>query len=191
MRIGLYFGSFNPVHIGHLAIAGYLAQFTDLDQVWMVVSPQNPLKEKKSLLKEHHRLAMVQAAIEDYPDLRASDVEFHLPKPSYTSHTLAYLEEKYPQHTFSLLLGSDTLETFHKWKNPEVILNRHQLYVYPRPGYDGGELRNHEKITWVEGVPSMEISATFIRQSVALKKDIRFLMPDKAWKYMNEMHFYE
>jgi nicotinate-nucleotide adenylyltransferase len=191
MHIGLYFGSFNPVHIGHLAIAGYFAQFTELEQVWMVISPQNPLKEKKSLLKDHHRLAMVRAAIEDYPYLRASDVEFHLPRPSFTSHTLAYLEEKYPQHTFSLLLGSDTLETFHKWKNPEVILNRHRLYVYPRPGYDGGELRNHEKITWVEGVPTMEISATFIRQSIALKKDIRFLMPDKAWKYMTEMHFYE
>jgi nicotinate-nucleotide adenylyltransferase len=191
VKTGLYFGTFNPVHIGHLAIAGYMAQFTDLDQVWMVVSPHNPLKEKKSLLKDYHRLAMLKAAIEEYSYLKASDVEFHLPIPSYTVNTLAHLEEKYPAHHFSLIVGSDNLETLTKWKNHEVILDRYDLYVYPRPGHEGGLLRNHPRVHWMAEAPLLEISATFIRESVHRKKDIRFLMPEKAWEYMCEMHFYE
>jgi len=131
MNIGLFFGSFNPVHIGHIAIAGYLAQFTELDQVWMVVSPHNPLKEKSSLLADYHRMAMLKLAIEHTPYLKASDVEFHLPQPSYTVNTLAHLEEKYPAHRFMLILGSDNLQSFMKWKNHEVILKRYKMIVYP------------------------------------------------------------
>lgn len=191
MHVGLFFGSFNPLHIGHLAIAGYMAEFTNLDHVWLVVSPHNPLKKKESLLKDHHRLAMLRAALEDIPYLKPSDVEFGMPQPSYTINTLIYLEEKYPQHTFSLILGSDNLNSFMKWKNAELILKHHQLFVYPRKGFDGGELRNHESVNWISEAPEMEISSTFIRNSVKEKKDIRYLMPVAAWEYMKEMHFYE
>lgn len=190
-HIGLYFGTFNPVHIGHLAIAGYMAQFTELDQVWMVVSPQNPLKNKSGLLKDHHRLAMLQESLSDYPYLKASNIEFGLPRPSYTIQTLVFLEEKYPEHRFSLILGSDNLESFRKWKNFEVILERHRLFVYPRPGHEGGDLRSHPNVRWIADAPLFEVSSTFIRQAVKSGKDIRFLMPEKAWQYMREMHFYE
>lgn len=191
MKIGLYFGTFNPVHIGHIAIAGFMAQFAGLDQVWLVVSPQNPLKDKKSLLKDYHRLAMLRAALDDYSYIKASDVELHLPVPSYTTTTLAHLEEKHPEHTFSLIMGSDNLESLHKWKNYEVILEHYDLYVYPRPGHEGGLLRHHPRVHWMALAPQFNISATFIRESVKTKKDIRYLMPEKAWQYMQEMHFYE
>jgi nicotinate-nucleotide adenylyltransferase len=190
MHIGLYFGSFNPVHIGHIAIAGYLAQFSDLEQVWLVVSPHNPLKEKSSLLKDYHRLAMVNAAIEDIPYIRSSDIEFGLPQPSYTINTLTYLKEKYPQHQFSLIMGSDNLAGFHKWKNYELILQAHQLYVYPRPGIDGGELMQHSSVVIVNA-PQMDLSSTMIRQAVKDKKDVRCFMPAASWQYMRDMHFYE
>ena len=190
MHIGLYFGSFNPVHIGHLAIAGYLAQFTDLEQVWLVVSPHNPLKEKSSLLKDHHRLAMVNAAVEDIPYIRSSDIEFSLPQPSYTVNTLAYLKEKYPQHRFSLIMGSDNLAGFKNWKNYEIILQEYQLYVYPRQGFDPGSLNLHPAVVHVNA-PQIELSSTMIRQAVKGKKDVRCFMPIKAWEYMREMHFYE
>ena len=190
MHIGLYFGSFNPVHIGHVAIAGYLAQFSDLEQVWLVVSPHNPLKEKSSLLKDYHRLAMVNAAIEDIPYIRSCDIEFGLPQPSYTINTLTYLKEKYPQHQFSLIMGSDNLAGFHKWKNYELILQAHQLYVYPRPGIDGGDLMHHSSVVIVDA-PQMDLSSTMIRQAVKDKKDVRCFMPAASWHYMRDMHFYE
>jgi nicotinate-nucleotide adenylyltransferase len=191
MNVGLFFGSFNPVHIGHLAIAGYLAQFTELDSVWMVVSPHNPLKEKNSLLPDYHRLAMLTRAIENMPYLKASDVEFKLPQPSYTINTLAHLQEKYPAHRFSLILGSDNLQSFTKWKNPEFILDNYPILVYPRPGFDGGSLKNHPNVTFANGAPQMDVTSTFIRQAVKAKKDVCCFMPDAAWKYMSEMHFYE
>ena len=190
MKIGLYFGSFNPVHIGHIAIAGYFAQFSDLDQVWLVVSPHNPLKQKQSLLKDYHRLAMVNAAIEDIPYIRSCDIEFSLPQPSFTINTLTHLNEKYPQHQFALVLGADNLESFHKWKNYEEILKNYALYVYPRPGYSANEHLNDAMITIVDA-PLMDISSTLIRSAVNSKKDVRCFMPTKAFEYMHEMHFYE
>jgi len=191
MHIGLFFGSFNPLHIGHLAIAGYMAQFTELEQVWLVVSPHNPLKEKKSLLKGHHRLAMIQEAIDKMPYLKGSDVEFKLTQPSYTVHTLIELEERYPQHRFSVIMGMDNLESLHKWKNYEVILERHKIFVYPRPGHHAGQFEGHSSVHIVEDVPLMEVSSTFIRKAAANDIDVRFLMPDAAYDYMQEMRFYK
>jgi nicotinate-nucleotide adenylyltransferase len=190
MKIGLFFGSFNPVHCGHMIIASYLAEFTDLDKVWFVVSPHNPLKPKQSLLKDHHRLQMVRIAIDDYPKLKASDIEFGLPQPSYTIHTLAHLFDKHPEHQFVLLLGADNLETFKKWKNWEQILEQVELYVYPRNGSDGGKLLHHPKVK-VINAPVMELSSTFIRESIAGGKDVRYMVPGAVWTYLREMHFYE
>lgn len=191
MRIGLYFGSFNPIHVGHLAIAGYFAQFTELDQVWFIVSPHNPFKEKNSLLKGHHRLAMVRAAIEDCSYLKASDVEFNLTQPSYTINTLALLKEKHPTHQFFLILGSDSLESFPKWRNAQVILEQYQLIVFPRHGHNGGELRNHPSVHWADAAPQIELSSTMIRKAISEGKDVRCFMPESAWKYLDEMNFYK
>jgi nicotinate-nucleotide adenylyltransferase len=190
MKIGLFFGSFNPIHIGHMAIANYMAEFTDLEQVWFVVSPQNPLKSKTNLLSEHHRLQLVNLAIGDSPKYKASNIEFKLPQPSYTSNTLAHLSEKYPQHSFCLIMGSDNLQTFPKWKNYEHILREYEIYVYPRPGQEGGELSKHPRVKSVSA-PFMDISATFLRKSLKEKKDIRFFVPLPAYEYLREMHFYE
>jgi nicotinate-nucleotide adenylyltransferase len=190
MKIGLFFGSFNPVHTGHLVIASYLAEFTDLDQVWLVVSPHNPLKDKSSLLSDHHRLQLVRAAIGDYRKLKASNIEFSLPKPSYTVHTLTYLFEQHPEHTFALILGADNLETFKKWKNWEQILEMVELYVYPRKESEGGELLHHPKVKVVQA-PTMELSATFIRKAIREGKDVRYMLPTAVWDYIREMHFYE
>lgn len=190
MKIGLFFGSFNPVHNGHMVIAAYLAEFTDLDEVWLVVSPQNPLKQSAALLADYHRFELVRIAIGDYRKLKASKVEFSLPKPSYTVHTLAYLEEQYPQNQFVLIMGSDNLTSFHKWKNWEYILQNHQLYIYPRPGHDGGELKDHPMIKFVEA-PLMQLSSSFIRKCIQQKKDIRFMLPESVYKYMDEMNFYK
>lgn len=189
-KISLFFGSFNPVHIGHLAIASWFVEFTDIDKVWFVVSPQNPFKEKKSLLADHHRLAMVRIAVEDDGRFQVSDIEFKMPKPSYTIDTLTYLEEKYPDKTFVLITGSDQLPTFDKWKNPERLLELYQLYVYARPGYQGSKFDHHPHVK-IFNTPLLEISSTFIRQSVKEKKDVRYLLPPKVWEYMREMHFYE
>ena len=191
MQVGLYFGSFNPIHIGHLAIAGYFAQFTELDEVWFVVSPHNPFKEKKSLLKSYHRLALVRTAIEDCTYLKASDIEFGLPQPSYTAHTLACLGEKYPQHQFGLIMGSDSLEGFSNWRNAEVMLEHYRLMVFPRNGHDGGELRNHPSVYWADDAPQIELSSTMIRNAIAEGKDVRCFMPERAWKYLDEMNFYK
>jgi len=176
-HIGLFFGSFNPVHIGHLIIANHLANETDLDQVWMVVSPQNPFKEKKSLAKDRVRYHLVYLAIGDNPRIAASDVEFSLPRPSYTIDTLAYLHEKYPEKRFSLIMGGDNVPTLHKWKNGDLLLERYSIYVYGRPGYDPGPAGMHPNIRLVDA-PLLDISSTYIRQLIAAKKSIRYLVPE-------------
>ncbi len=169
MRVGLYFGTFNPIHVGHLIIANYMAEYTDLDEVWFVVSPHSPHKEKKSLLKDYHRLAMVDIAIEENTKLKSSNVEFKLPKPSYTATTLAYLKDKYPTKEFALMMGEDNLRSFHKWFNYETILDQHKIYVYPRvmtiqeeakveSVSAKEEILSHENITFCEDVPVMKIS---------------------------------
>lgn len=190
MKTGLFFGSFNPIHVGHMVIASYMAEFTDLDQVWFVVSPHNPLKQKDSLLDDHHRLQLVRLAIDDNRKLKASNIEFGLPQPSYTVNTLAYLSEKHPEHRFVLLMGADNLTTFKKWKNWERILEMVEVYVYPRRESDGGELLHHPKVK-VVNAPVMELSATFIREAIRNGKDVRYMLPDSVWKYVKEMHFYE
>jgi nicotinate-nucleotide adenylyltransferase len=191
MKIGLFFGSFNPIHNGHLIIASYFAEFTDLQQVWLVVSPHNPLKDKKTLLSNLHRLQLVRLSVADNNKLKASDIEFKLPQPSYTIKSLSYISEKYPKHEFVLIMGTDNLNTLHKWKNYEQILEHYQIYAYPRPESDGGEFKNHPHVKIIEGVPLMELSSTFIRMAVMQNKDVRYTMPEAAYNYMKEMHFYE
>jgi len=188
MKIGLFFGSFNPIHIGHKVIASYLVDFTDLDRVMFVVSPQNPLKQKISLLDQYHRLQIIRSEIEDNSKLEVSDIEFDMPKPSYTIDTLVRLKEKYPENDYSIIMGSDNLQNFHKWKNYEQILEDYSIYVYPRPGYEISG--SHKNIHLIEGVPQMEISSSFIRKSIKEGKDISYLMPEKAWIYTDEMNFY-
>lgn len=190
-KIGLYFGTFNPIHVGHLTIANYMVEFSDLDAVWMVVTPHNPHKKKKTLLEDVHRLAMVRIALENYPKLKASRVEFDLPQPNYTVNTLAHLEEKYPDAHFCLIMGEDNLKSFHKWKNYEVILERYQIYVYPRvsEGSIEHQFTGHEKITKVNA-PIMELSSTFIRKAISEGKNIRPMLPQNVWEYLDEMNFY-
>jgi nicotinate-nucleotide adenylyltransferase len=190
IKTGLYFGSFNPIHIGHMAIANYMVEFTDLEQLWFVVSPHNPLKEKKSLLADHHRLEMVRLAVEGDDRFRVSDIEFRLPTPSYTIGTLAYLEEKNPGREFQLVMGSDGLGTFHKWKNADLIASKYHRLVYPRPGLNPAEWKGTPNLTFVDA-PLMEISSSFIRKAVREGRDVRHLVPAKAFQYMREMHFYE
>jgi nicotinate-nucleotide adenylyltransferase len=189
-HIGLFFGSFNPIHHGHLIIANYFLEFTDLDRICFVVSPQNPFKKQSELLEDHHRLALLKEAIGDSDHYQVSDIEFKMPKPSYTVDTLAYLKEKYPENRFSLIMGADNLKTFHKWKNADYILKNHKLYVYPRLGSDCPEFENRALIEIVQA-PLIELSSTFIRTNLKEKKDLRFYMPERAWDYMREMHFYE
>ena len=189
MKVGLFFGSFNPVHVGHMVLANYMLEFTDLDKIWFVVSPHNPLKQKNSLLHERQRLQMVTLAIGDNNKMKASNIEFKLPQPSYTVNTLAYLKEKYPANDFVLIMGTDNLEGFHKWKNYEEILKNYELYVYPRPGATGGGLMDHKKVKFVDA-PLMEISSTRIRNAIKEKKDVRYFVPEAAWEYLKESHFY-
>ena len=189
MKIGLYFGSFNPIHIGHLAIANYMVEYSDLDKIWFVVSPQNPFKEKKSLLAEHHRLRLVEVAIEGDLRFKASNIEFSMPKPSYTIDTLTYLKEKYPNFDFSLIMGEDNLKGFHKWKNYQEIIKNHKMYVYPR---DHKTIRKalYDNMI-VVNAPLMEVSSSFIRKSIKDKVDVRYFMHHKVSEYVQEMHFYE
>jgi len=189
-KTGLFFGSFNPIHNGHLMIAGYMVEYTDLNEVWFIVSPQNPLKEKSTLLEDHHRLAMANIAVEDDPRLRASNIEFHLPKPSYTIDTLTYLQEKYPQKEFILIAGSDTLPTLHKWKNYEQLLELYHFYIYPRPFSEKSPFDDHPHVRFVPA-PLIEISSSFIRKGISEGKNMSYFLPDKVWKYIEEMHFYK
>jgi nicotinate-nucleotide adenylyltransferase len=190
MKVGLFFGSFNPIHVGHLVIANYMQANSDLDRIWFIVSPHNPLKQKNTLLDEKQRLQMVQLAIGDNNKMKASDIEFKLPQPSYTINTLVYLKEKYPDKEFVLIMGSDNLESFHKWKNAEEILKHHELYVYQRPEHLKTALMNHKKVK-IFNAPLMGISSTAIRAAVKEKKDIRYFVAPAVWEYMREMHFYE
>lgn len=176
MKIGLYFGSFNPVHSGHLIIASHAVNETDLNQVWFVVSPQNPFKQTASLLNEYHRLHLIKSAIHDDNNLKACSVEFNLPKPSYTVDTLAYLKEKYPEHKFSILMGSDGFQNINKWKNYKVIINNHKIYIYKRPGFAITE--TYGATVEVLNAPFLEISSTHIRELIKNRKSIRFLVPD-------------
>lgn len=189
-KTGLFFGTFNPIHTGHLVIANYMLEFTDLVEVWLVVSPHNPLKDKKSLLADHHRYAMVDRAVEDDYRLRVSNFEFSLPQPSYTIDTLVRLEEKYPERQFVLIAGTDIFPTFHKWKNYEQILENYEIYIYTRPGYHTGRYREHPRIRFFDA-PRMEISSSFIRKSISEGKDMRYFLPERVYQYIREMHFYE
>lgn len=191
-KIGLFFGTFNPVHVGHLIIANHAVEFSDLDEVWLVVTPQNPFKKKASLLDNYQRLEMVYRATEAYTKLRPSNVEFDLHQPNYTSHTLAVLEEKYPKNSFSLIMGEDNLRSFHKWKNHDAILERCDLFVYPRISTETDDypMKNHSKVHFIDA-PMIEISASFIRNSIKEGKNIRPLLPYEAWKYLDEMNFYK
>lgn len=190
MKIGLYFGSFNPVHIGHLAIANYIREFSDLGQIWFVISPHNPLKEKKSLLADFHRLEMVNIALGDSVFYKASNIEFSLPKPTRTIDTLAYLFDKYPNHEFSMIMGSDNLVNLHKWKNYEEILKNYKIYIYPRPNVPACQFDNHPSVIKINA-PLIEISSSFIRESIKNKKNMEFFLPSRVWEYIKEMHFYE
>jgi nicotinate-nucleotide adenylyltransferase len=189
-KVGLFFGSFNPIHTGHMIIAGYMLGFTDLDEVWMVISPHNPLKEKTSLLADNHRYYMVQLAVEDQPGLRSCNIEFKLPQPSYTIDTLVRLEEKHPDHQFVLIAGTDIFPTFHKWKNYETLLQNYKFYIYRRPGYDAGNYASNPHVT-IFDAPLMEISSSFIRKAILDGRDIRYFVPEKVYHYIREMHFYE
>jgi len=201
MRVGLYFGSFNPIHIGHLIIANYMADYTDFDQVWMVVSPHNPHKKKSSLLPDNHRLTLVQIAVEGNEKIMASDIEFKLTTPSYTVTTLAHLKEKFPKNEFSLLMGEDNLRTFHKWFNYEEIIDNHKIYVYPRvlteQEKDGVEkskgissVLDHQNLIMCTEVPVMKISSSFIRKAIKNGKDVQYLLSEPVLKYVDEMNFY-
>lgn len=190
MKTGLFFGSFNPIHVGHMVIANHMLAHTDLDRIWFIVSPHNPLKKKDSLLDERQRLEMVTLAIGENAKMKASNIEFKLPQPSYTVNTLAYLKEKYPSDDFALIMGTDNLESFHKWKNFEEILKNYELYVYPRPECPGGELMKHAHVKLVHA-PLMELSSTSIRKAIKEKMDLRYFVPPAVWEYIKEMHFYE
>lgn len=189
MKIGLYFGSFNPVHHGHLIIANHVVQETDLEQIWFVVSPQNPFKQNHSLLNEYHRLHLINIAIEGERALKATDIEFGLPKPSYTVNTLQYLEEKYPQHEFCIIMGSDSLQNLDKWKNAEVIMKRYNIYVYTRPGFPP-RTDLPAKIQVLDA-PLLQISATHIREMVQAGRSIRYLVPDKVMDEIIANRYYK
>lgn len=192
MKIGLYFGSFNPIHVGHLIIANHVAEYSGLDQIWMVVTPHNPLKKKDTLLDDYQRLQLVFLATEDYAKIIPSDIEFKLSQPNYTVNTLAHLQEKFPQHNFSLIMGEDNLKSLHKWKNYEIILQNHEIYVYPRISSEGenSTFKNNPNIHFIEA-PIVEISSTFIRESIKNKKNVRPLLPSKVWEYIDHNNFYK
>lgn len=189
MKVGLFFGSFNPVHVGHMIIANHLAEYTDLDQIWMVVSPHNPLKNKSSLANDNDRYHLVQLAIGDNTKLKASNVEFSLPTPSYTIDTLTYLKEKYPDKKFALIMGGDSLESIEKWKNAETLLSEYEIFVYKRLSTDISKFENLKNITVIDA-PLLDISATFIRHAIKNKKSVRYLVPDAVYDYLAHSNMY-
>lgn len=192
MNVGLFFGTFNPIHVGHMIIANYMAEFSDLDEVWFVITPLSPFKQKETLLSNHHRLAIANVAVEDYPKLKTSTIEFKLPQPNYTINTLIHLEEKYSKINFNLIMGEDNLRSFHKWKNYETILKNYHLYVYPRVSSKPikENFKNHPNIHFVSA-PIIQISSTFIRKAIHKRKDISTMLPLNVWKYIDEMNFYK
>ncbi len=191
-NIGLYFGTFNPIHVGHLIIANHMVENSDLDEIWMVVTPHNPFKKKSSLLDNNHRLEMVYRATENYPNIKPSNIEFKLPQPNYTVYTLAYISEKFPKYNFSLIMGEDNLKSFHKWKNYETILEHHNVYVYPRiyKGTIETQFDKHAKVHKVDA-PIVEISSTMIRNGIKTNKNICPLLSNTVWQYIDEMNFYK
>jgi nicotinate-nucleotide adenylyltransferase len=189
MKIGLLFGSFNPVHVGHLIIANYMANYTTLDKVWLVVSPQNPLKKYGDLINTYDRLEMCKLATDNSNNIQVSDVELKLPQPSYTIDTLVHLKEKFPQHEFALIMGSDNLVSLPKWKNYKLILRDYQIYVYPRPGYENTDLATHPSVT-ITMTPQMELSATFIRKSLSEKKNVQYFVPDVVLDFIESKNLY-
>lgn len=189
-QIGLYFGSFNPPHIGHMAIANYMLSYGNLDEVWFVVSPQNPLKDKKSLVQARTRFEMVRRAIGTFAGMRVSDIEFGLPTPNYTINTLVHLEELYPDYSFCLIMGMDNLQTFNKWKAWETLLEQYQLRVYPRPGFDGEPHIHHPHVTVIDA-PLMEISSSFLRKAIKEKKNMRFFLPEAVADMIEKEGLYQ
>lgn len=189
-KVGIYSGSFNPIHHGHVMLANYLVEFSDLDELWFVVTPQNPLKEKSELLDDDERLKMVQLAIGDDPRFHVSDIEMHLPRPSYTINTLTALSEQHPDCQFVFICGMDSLQNLTRWREYKKILDNYMLLVFPREGYDGGELVHHQSVTILK-TPILEISSTFIRQCVKEGRDVRHFMPEKAFLYMRKQGFYQ
>ncbi len=190
MNIGLLFGSFNPIHTGHLLIANYMVEYTELDKIWFVVSPQNPFKVNDELLDENLRLQMIELAIADDDRFEACNIEFSLPKPNYTSLTLATLTQKYPEHTFTPIIGGDNLQSFHYWKDYQTILSNYQLYVYRRAGFhENPLLANHKKITLYE-VPLLNISSTYIRETLQAGKSIRYLVPKLVREFIEKNNLY-
>lgn len=190
MKIGLFFGSFNPIHIGHMIIANYMAYHTDLDKVWIIVSPHNPLKDKSILINTYDRLEMCKLAFNDDPRIDVSDIELKLPQPSYTIDTLTYLHEKYPEHEFCLIMGADNLNTLKKWKNYELILRDYKIYVYPRPKEVESEFFNHKNVE-ITNTPIMEISSTFIRNSIKQDQNVRYFLPDNVLEFIESKSLYK
>ena len=192
MYIGLFFGSFNPIHTGHLMIANYIVESTSLDRIWFVVSPQNPLKQKQTLLNEYDRYHLVELAIEGNFNLMASNIEFSLPKPSYTIDTLTYLKEKHPKNEFALIMGMDNAASLPKWKNYEILLSQYRIYIYPRPGYEMmPDLQSNPNLEIVPGVPYLPISSTFIREQIKAGKSMRYFLPDQVRIYIEEMGLFK
>ncbi len=189
-KIGIYSGSFNPIHHGHLMLASYLVTFGELDELWLLVSPQNPLKPKAELLDDQHRLEMARLAVGDDPFIKVSDVEMHLPRPSYTINTLQHLSKQYPDNQFVFVCGMDSLQNLDKWKDYEKILNNYNIVVFPRRGYDGGELINHPSVRVVE-TPIIELSSTFIRNCIADNISVRHFMPENAYNYLMNNNLYK
>lgn len=189
MKIGLFFGSFNPIHTGHLIIANYLANYTTLDKVWFVVSPHNPFKKKADLVNMYDRLEMAKLATDNTENIKVSDIEFKLPQPSYTIDTLTHLKERYPEHQFTLIMGSDNLISFKKWKNYELLLQDYSILVYPRPGYENKELASHPSVS-ITDTPQMEISSTFIRKAIHDEKNVQFFVPDNVLEFIESKNLY-
>lgn len=188
--IGLFFGSFNPIHTGHLIIANYMASRTELDEVWLVVSPQNPLKDKSTLASDYDRLHLVNLGIGANRMLKSSSIEFNLPVPSYTVDTLEYMKEKYPEKNFSLIMGGDNIKTLHKWKNYKILLRNYHIHVYTRPGYEVGKLADHSSVSVHNDVPQMHISASYIRKRIQRGESIRYLVPEAVYLYLRGSNMY-